>query len=149
MSFQPLEHGKFLTGALVHPRGAPHLGHAPFQHFHVRKDQFQIDGLDITQRIYTAVHMHHIGILKTAHHMYNRIHLADIAQELIAQSLTLGSTFHQSRNIYELNHCRRHLLGVIHITQQLQPLIRHRHHAHVGVNGTERIIGGFRARLCQ
>ncbi len=33
--------------------------------------------------------MDDIGILKTADHMYNRIHLADIGKELVAKPLPL------------------------------------------------------------
>ncbi len=48
------------------------------QNFNIRKDQFQIDRLDITKRINASIYMHDIGIFKTAYHMNDSIYLTDI-----------------------------------------------------------------------
>ena len=93
--------------------------------------------------------MHHIGILKAAHHMHHRIHFPDIAQELIAQPLSLGGALHQTCNVHKLDHGRSHLLGFVHISQKLQPLVRHGHNAYIGIYGAEGIICRFRSRFCQ
>ena len=92
--------------------------------------------------------MDDIAILKTPHHMDDRVHLADIAQKLVPQTLTFGSALHKPGDIHELNGRGCHLLGMVHIPQKLQPLVRH-HNADIRVDGAERVIGGFRSCLCQ
>ena len=93
--------------------------------------------------------MDNILILKAAHHMDDRIHLADICQELVSKSLTFGGTLYQTRDVHELDDRRRHFFGMIEISKQLQTLIRHRHHAHIRIDGTERVVRALRPCLCQ
>ncbi len=78
--------------------------------------------------------------------MDNSIHFPDIAQKLIAKALSLGGAFHQPRYIHEFDHCGGHLFGLVHIPQQLQTLIRHRHDPDIGVYGAKGIICRFRSR---
>ncbi len=84
--------------------------------------------------------MHHIRIVKAAHHMHNRIHLTDVRQKLVPQTLAFRRALYKSRDIDKLNHRRSHLCGMIEIRQQVQPLVRHRYDAYIRVNRAERII---------
>ena len=93
--------------------------------------------------------MDHVGVVEAAHHVDDGVHLADVGQELVAQALALGSPLHQAGDIHKFDHRRGDLLGVIEVSQELQPLIRHGHHAHVGVDGAEGIVGGLRPGLGQ
>ena len=52
--------------------------------------------------------MDHIGILKAADNMHDRINLTDICQELISKSLSFGCSFYQTCDIYKLDHSRCH-----------------------------------------
>ena len=63
--------------------------------------------------------MDYIGIFKAAHHMYDGIHLADIAQKLVSQPFAFGCPLYQACNIYKLDYRRGHLLRMVHIPQQL------------------------------
>ncbi len=81
--------------------------------------------------------------------MDNRIHLADIGKELISESLPFGSALHKPRDIHKFDHRRRHFLRPIKLSEQPDPLIRHCHNPHIRVDRTERIVGGFCARLGQ
>ena len=93
--------------------------------------------------------MDDIGILEAADHVYDGIHLTDICQELVAQAFALGRALHQTCDIHELDDCRGHLGGMVHIRQQSQTGVGHRHHAHVGIDGTEGIVCRLRACLGQ
>ena len=93
--------------------------------------------------------MDHVRILKAAHHVHDGVHLADIGQELVAQALALGRSLYQARDVHELDNRRGHLRGMVHVRQKAQPLVRHRHHAHIRVDGAERVVGRLRSRLCQ
>ena len=93
--------------------------------------------------------MDDIGILKAADYVYNSVHLADVGQELIAQALALGRALYQTCDIHKLNDRRGYLGGMVHICQQSQTGVRYGYHTHVGVDGAERIVGGFSACLGQ
>ena len=75
--------------------------------------------------------------------MDDSISHTDVAQEFVAQALALGCTLDQAGNVNKLNDCRGGLLGVIHLGQLVQTVVRHCHHAHIGVDGTERIVGAL------
>ena len=89
MIFQSLKKIHFLCQLFIIFCTADALGDPALQNLNVRKDQFQIDRLDISCRIHTAVYMDDIGILKTAYDMHDGIHLTDVGKELIAQSFSL------------------------------------------------------------
>ena len=93
--------------------------------------------------------MNDIGILKAADHVDNGVHLTDVGQELVAQALSFGRAFDQTRYIHEFNHRGGDLFGIVHLSQQLNSLIRYRYDTDIGVDGAERIVGRFRARLGQ
>ena len=59
--------------------------------------------------------MDNIGILKTTYYMNNGIYLTDIRKELVSKSLTFGCALYETCNIYELDHSRCDLLGVVKI----------------------------------
>ena len=84
--------------------------------------------------------MGHVGILEAADHVDDGVGGANVAQELVAQALALGSALYQACNIHEFNHSRGDLLGLMQLGKPGKPLIRHGNHAHIGVDGAERIV---------
>ena len=42
-----------------------------------------------------------VGIFKTAHHMRDRVDLADVGEKLVAEAFTLGGAAHQTRNVHK------------------------------------------------
>ena len=140
---------RLLRQRLIHSGLLAYLGDPSFQNLNIGENQLQIDRLDIPERIDTAVHMHHVGVFKAAHHMDNRVHLTDVAQKLVAEPLSLRGSLHQSCDVHKLDHGGRHLFGVIHISQKLQPLVRNGHDSHIRVDGAERIVCRFRSRFGQ
>ena len=85
--------------------------------------------------------MDDIGVVKTADHVYDGIHLTDIGEELVAQSFAFGCAFYKSRNVHELDHGRGGFFRVINFSQLVQPYVRNRHYAYIGVNGAEWVVG--------
>ena len=148
-SLHPFQKRRFLGSRFIHSGLLAYFGNSSFQNFNIRKNQFQINRLNIAQRIDGPIYMDYVGILKAAHHMNNSVHFPDVTEELISQSLPFGGTLYQTGDVHEFNHCRSHFFGMIHISQQLQPLIRHRYDSYIGINGTEGIIGRFRTSLGQ
>ena len=138
----------FCTGLLV---AATKVLHgtilAALDGIHVGEDQLQIDGLNIPSRVDGAIHVDDVLILEAPHHMHDSIHFTDVAEELVAKTLAVAGTLHQSGNVHKLNGGGGHLLGMIHIGQHVQPTVRHHDHAGVGLDGAERIIGSLCACL--
>ena len=65
----------------------------------ISQHQFCFNDFGITQGIDRAFHMGNVAILETAKHINNGIGFADIAEELVAETLALGGTAHQTGNI--------------------------------------------------
>ena len=88
--------------------------------------------------------MGNIIILKTAQNVNNRINLADIGQELVAQSLAFGSSLHQTGNIDKFQLCRSHHPRFDNLGQFIQPGIGNGHPSGVRLNRTKGKIGRLR-----
>ena len=115
---------------------------------HVGKNQLKINGLNIAGRINGAVHMNDVFIFKATNHMNDGIYLADVAEELVAKTLAVACTLHQTGNVHKFDGGRRYLLRMIHSCQIVQTAVRHQYNARVRLNGAERVIRGLCARLC-
>ena len=111
------------------------------------KNEFQVDGLDVAGRIDRTLNVHDVLVVEAADNVNNGVHLANVGQELVAKALTLACAAYQTGDIHELDHSRRGLLCVIEFGQRLQTLVRYSDHADIRVDGAERIVCAFRARL--
>ena len=149
MCFYLLKEIKFFGSLFIHTCCLCNFGDSSFKNLKVWEDQFQIDGFNITKRINASIYMDHIGILKAAHYMNDRIYLTNVCKELISKSLSLGCSLYKSCNIHELDHSRCHFLWMIKIPEKLQSLIRDCNNAHIRINGTEWIVCWFRSCFCQ
>lgn len=79
--------------------------------------------------------------------VHDRIRGADVGQKLVAEALALGRALDEASDVDKLDHRRGLFLWLIHLSQIIQPHIRHGDHADVRVDGAERIVGDFRARV--
>ena len=131
---------QFLGKCLVHSCLLGNLCNSSVENLNIRKDQLQIDGLDITCRINGTVDVDNIGILETAHYMYNRIDLPDIGKELVSESLSLAGTLYKSCNINKFDCGRCHLFCMIKLTELYDSLIRNRNDSYVWIDGRKRIV---------
>ena len=93
--------------------------------------------------------MHHILVVKAAHHVHDGIGFADVSQKLVAQTFTFRRTCHQPGDINELHNGRLHALRFDDLGQSIQPRIWHFHNADVRLNGAKRIVLGSNTRLGQ
>ena len=87
--------------------------------------------------------MHHIRVFKTAHHLRDGIGFADVGQKLVAQAFAFGGPGHQAGNVHKFHYGGQNALGLDDVSQRLQARVRHFHHAHVGFNGAEGVVGRF------
>ena len=77
--------------------------------------------------------------------MDDGVGLPDVGQELVAKARALAGTLHQTRDIHELDDSGGLFVGLVHLGQLVQPLVGHGHHAHVGVDGAEGVVGALGA----
>ena len=119
----------------------------PLQHLHVGEDELQVDGLDIPQGVDAALHVHNVFVFEAAHHVDDGVHLADVGKEFVAQALAFAGPLDQAGNVHEFDDRRRGFGGVVHPRQLVQPYVRHRNHADIGVDGAEGIVGALGARV--
>ena len=133
---------QFFCKCLVHSCLFGNLCNSSVKNLNIRKDQFQIDRLNISCRIDRSVHMDNIGILKTTYHMYDSIYLTDICKELVSKSLALAGSLYKSCNIYKFDGSRCYFLRMIKFTEFYDPLIRYRNDSDVRINRCEWIVCG-------
>ncbi len=110
----------------------------------VGEDQFGVDDLDVAHGIDRAADVVDVGVLETAHDLHDGVHLADVAEELVAQTLAAARAAHQSGDVHELDRRRDQLLRAGQLAQHPQPGIGHGDDADVRVNGAKGIVGRLR-----
>ena len=79
--------------------------------------------------------------------MHDRVHLADVGKELVAQPLPLGRAAHQPGDIDEFDDGGGVFVRVVHFGEHVEALVRHGDHADVRLDGAEGIVRGLRARV--
>ena len=86
-----------------------------------------------------------IWIGEVTHYLRYGIYLADVREEFISQSLPLGCSRYETRYIYKFYSGRYDLLRGVQGSQSVLPRVGHSHHADIGINSAEGIIGRFGA----
>ena len=72
----------------------------------VGERQLGVDRLDVGDGIHLAGDMHDVVVLEAAHHVRDRIGLADVGEELVAEALALGRARDESGDVDELDRRR-------------------------------------------
>ena len=141
MRQQPVNQRDFcLRFRIPHPRFFL-LGRALLlQSGQICQDQLRRNRLDVPHRINRAGHMVDVAILKTADHLNDGIHLANMTEKLISQSLALARPFDQTCDIHKFDRRRDDFLGFRQLSQYVEPLIRHGHVALVRLDSAKWII---------
>jgi hypothetical protein len=75
--------------------------HSPLQRLQVGQDQLGRDRLDVAFRRHLAIHVADVRVREHPDHLADRVGLADVGQELVAQALALGRAAHQARDVHE------------------------------------------------
>ena len=119
---------------------------ALFEAVEIGQHQLGLDGLDIGERSDLALDMGDVGILKAAHHMRDRIDLADGGEELVAEAFALGRAAHEAGDIDEGQPRRDDLRGLGDRGELVEPRIGHRDLADIRLDGAERIVRRLRRR---
>ena len=91
--------------------------------------------------------MDDVGVVEAADHVNDGVGGPDIGQELVAQPLALGGALHQTGDVHKLHHGGGGLFGLVEVGKPVQAAVGDGHHAHIGVDGAEGVVGGLGARV--
>ena len=91
--------------------------------------------------------MYDVVVVEAADHVDDGLDLSDVSEELVAKPFALGRALYQARDIAEFHDRVGGLFGIVDLVELGDPLVRHGHDAHVGLDSAERIVGGLGAGL--
>ena len=122
------------------------------QGLQVGQDQLGIDHGDVAGRINLAVDVDHVVISEGAHHLADRVGLANVGQEGVTHALALGSALHDAGDVHEGDGGREDALRAVDFRQAIQARVRQLHQALVrldrgeGVVRRQHIVAGQRVK---
>ena len=76
-------------------------GDALLEAFEVGEHQLGLDRLGVGDRIDPALDMGDVAVLEAAQHVDDRVDLADVAEELVAEAFAVRGAAHQAGNVDE------------------------------------------------
>ena len=98
----------------------------------VGEDQLSVDGVDVVGRIHLAVDVDDVVVLEGAHDLADRVRLADVGQELVAQAFAFGGALDDAGDVDEGDGRGHDLLGVHQLGEHGKALVRQRNDAVFG-----------------
>ncbi len=106
----------------------------------IGEDELGVDGVDVVGRIDLAVDVDDVVVFEGAYDLADRVGLADVGEELVAQAFAFGGALDDACDVDEGDGCRHDLLGVHELGEHRQTVVRQRHDAGVRLDGGERIV---------
>ena len=125
---------------LLAPQILLQLGQRVFDGLQVGEDQLGVDGVDVVGRIHLAVDVDDVVVLEGAHDLADRVRLADVGQELVAQAFAFGGALDDAGDVHEGDGGRHDLFGMHELGKHWQTVVWQRHDAGVRLDGGERIV---------
>jgi hypothetical protein len=107
---------------------------------HVGEDQLGVDRLHVAVRVDLAVDVRDVAVGEAAHHLRDRVGLADVGEELIAEPLALTRAAHDSGDVDERHRRGKDLLRSEDLREAVQARIRKLDDADVRLDRCERVV---------
>ena len=89
--------------------------------------------------------MHDAGVAVGANHMQDRVGLADVGEEAVAEALAAMRAGDQSGDVVEGDRVEDDFASAEQRRDLLESRIAHGHYRHVRINRRERVVGGLGA----
>ena len=138
-------------GVLVAAHGRLLLGLAQpvFDRFEVLELQLGVDDTLVAHGVDRAVHMGDVAVVEAAQYVDDGVRVADVGEELVAQSFAFRRAFDQSGDIDDFDGGRNHPLGFVDLGQPDEPPVGDGDYAHVGFDGAKGKVSRLRLRVGQ
>ena len=112
----------------------------------VGEHQLGVDCFDVADRVDRAVHVRDVGVLKAPHHVQDRVDVADVAEELVAEPLPLAGAANDAGDVHELQDRGQDFLRRDVRLDPPQPRVGNRNGADVRLDRAERVVFAGDAR---
>src|SRR5690606_20619991 len=119
------------------------------QRLEVGEDELGDDRLDVVRRGHLPLDVDDVRVAERAGDEADRVRLADVREELVAQALALGGAADDPRDVDEGHRRGEDLLRAEDLGELLQPWVRQRHDADVRLDRRERVVRGEHGRARQ
>ncbi len=126
---------------LLDPRLLLEPGQDLLDRLEVGEDQLGVDRLDVVLGRDLAVDVDDVLVLEGADDLADRVGLADVREELVAQALALGGAAHDAGDVDEVDGRREDALRGEDLGQLGQARVGDAHDAHVRLDRGERVVG--------
>jgi hypothetical protein len=106
----------------------------------VGEDELGLDDLHVGGRLDAALGMDDVLVLVAADDVHERVRLADVGQELVAEPLALVRARDEARDVVEVDRVRHEVGGADGGGDLLEPVVAHRHHRDIRLDRGERVV---------
>ena len=113
----------------------------------VGEDQLGLDRLDVGERIDAALRVDHVVVGVGANDVEDRVGLADVREELVAETLARGGAGDEAGDVVEVDGVVDELTRAERLGDPLEALVDDGYDSDVRLDRRERVVGGLSARL--
>ena len=106
----------------------------------ISERQLGVDHFDVVERLDAARDVHDVVVFEAAHDVRDRVRLANVRQELVAETFALGCTGDQAGDVDEFDGRGQDARRLDDAGQHIQTRVGHRHDADVRIDRAERIV---------
>ena len=99
--------------------------------------------VDIGHRIDAVLDVHDVRVVEAPGDLDDRVHLADVRQELVAETFPLVRAPDEARDVDEVDRRRQDAVRVDHGVERREPRVGHLHDADVRLDGAEGVVRRF------
>ena len=103
--------------------------------------QLGLDRLDVGEGVDPPLRVNDVGGLVGTDDVHDRVRLADVGQELVAQTLAAMGSRHQARDVVEVDRVGHDLRRLDRLGHGIEAGVRHRNDGDVGLDRRERVVG--------
>ena len=87
--------------------------------------------------------MHDILVVEAADDFHDGFAFTDVGEELVAEAFALGGTLHEAGDVHEFRNGGDDRFWIVDLHEFVEAAVRDAHHAHVRLDGAERVVRGF------
>ena len=106
----------------------------------VGEHELGADRLDVARRVHAALDVDDVLVGEVADDLADRVGLADVGEELVAEALALARALHEAGDVHELDDRGHDALRVDDLGERVEARVGHGDEADVGLDGGEGVV---------